>query len=148
MLLAAGRSYAMRSWKAVAWCAALSFSSASIRAQAPGTARRATAAEALKGIHSLMELPRGTDRQTVIQQLRRVFPALEEMEKQHPKAKELAEARTLAVAAASFLAGAGKDASMVPKAEAIAQKVLTSDAPAEMKLRADALGQDYGSCQV
>jgi thiol-disulfide isomerase/thioredoxin len=99
---------------------------------------KATAAGELAKIKSLFRDLEFANWVTVETRLKQALRVLEEMEKNHPKAKELHEARLHCVVAASILAKQNKDAAMAGKVDAIAGRVASSDAPAELKAAADA----------
>jgi hypothetical protein len=101
------------------------------------------AAAALAKIKSLMDRPRDMPRNAdpapiMKQRLPKALSALAEMEQKYPKAGELHEARLMGVFAAIQLARINKDTSMAERAKQIVGKIIASDAPVPLKLRADA----------
>ncbi len=115
---------------------------AQIPAEPPASPPAGSAAAALKAMQDILRAPpRPKSMEEAEKMLRerlpKVLAALEEMEKRHPKASELQQAREIGLWASSQLARMGHDAAMAGRCEAIAQRVLKSDAPAEAKLGAE-----------
>jgi thiol-disulfide isomerase/thioredoxin len=81
---------------------------------------------------------RHATRQELEGKLKEVLDALAKMEKDHPKTKELHEARLHGLMANVQLGRLSRDAKMGAKAMALAEKIVASDAPATLKLNADA----------
>jgi thiol-disulfide isomerase/thioredoxin len=114
-------------------------------AQAPATApatQPTGSAVALMKIRGLMGNPKAATKAEYIEKVRKnrgkVFAALAEMESKYPKAKELHEARLHGVMAAIQLGRLTNDPKMGRKAKDIVATIITSDAPMQMKLNADA----------
>ena len=96
-----------------------------------------TAAAALEKIRSLRPSEADT-KETVVKQLSEMLELAGQMEKKFPQARELHEARMDALIAAGYLARMKKDPALAARAVAIASAILASDAPAGMKVSAEA----------
>ncbi len=133
----------MRQLAILAALAALAGSAAAQAPAEPSAAQPAgSAAAALKAMQEILQAPPRPKsmeevERIVRERLPKVLAALEEMEKRHPKAPELHQAREIGLWASDRLARMNHDAAMAKRCEAIAQRVLKSDAPAEAKLGAE-----------
>jgi len=112
-------------------------------ATATKPAPRSAAAVQLAKIRGLLARPRARTREEfdrlLKQRLTEAVQAVEDMEKKHPNAKEIHEARMAGVVAAGRLARVNGDVKMGAKADAFAKAVIASkDAPADYKVTADA----------
>ena len=96
-----------------------------------------SALQALTGMRQTLNR-RHTTRQELEGKFKEALDALAKMEKDHPKAKELHEARIYGLMVNVQLGRLSGDAKMGAKATALAEKVIASDAPATLKLNADA----------
>lgn len=102
----------------------------------------AEATAALKKIQSLMGRPRAASQAEFRKKLQenriRLLECLADMEKKHPGAAELHEARLHGVMAAVQLGRLTKDPKTGEKALEISRKIVASNAPKKIKLNADA----------
>ena len=96
-----------------------------------------TAAAAMEKIRSLRPSQADT-KETVVKRLSEMIELAGQMEKKFPQARELHEARMDALIAAGYLARMKKDPALAARAVAIASAILASDAPAGMKVSAEA----------
>ncbi len=111
-------------------------------AKAPDAARAAQAKKALEKIQALAELPPVRTREQLKAALNRrgpkILQAVKEFERNYPHAKELHEARLLALIATSRLARVNQDPALVARTEKIARTIAASRAPEKLKLYAAA----------
>jgi len=113
-------------------------------AQTADAARAPSAKEDLARIRSLFSRPDARTREEFYSKLRAnlkaALAAVAKMERDHPDAAELDQARVYGLRAAYNLARMTNDAAMAAKARAIIKTVLAGKAPALAKLTADAHG--------
>ena len=96
-----------------------------------------SAAQALAGMRQILSR-RATSKADFENKAKQVLDALAEMEKSHPKTKELHEARLYGVTANVQLGRLTNDAKRGAEAMALAEKIIASKASGKLRLNADA----------
>lgn len=107
---------------------------------APATGPAAQALEKMERLMMLQPRPQNVEqlRERVAEQMPQVLVMLAAMEKEFPQADELNTARLMGLEAALRLSRINQDPKMEARAEQIAQQVLGSKAPPDLKMQADA----------
>ncbi len=113
-------------------------------AQTADVDKAGPAKQDLEKIRSLFQRPRARSREDFMKQMtvnmKQVLTAVAKMEKDHPDAAELHDARLYGLKATYSLGQITEDAAMAAKAQAIVKTIRASKAPLETKVTSDTYG--------